>query len=112
MIGDKLKELRTDRNLTQQHVADFLKISRAAYANYEAGKREPSLEIIKKLTNFFGISSDVLLENRQKKEKSSDLSGLHGTYFRLAKGAQELGLNDEDVDAILNLYQKHRERNK
>lgn len=43
---------------TQQEVADYLGISRQAYSNYEAGKREPDFETLLKLGEYFGCSVD------------------------------------------------------
>lgn len=37
---------------------------------------------------------------------------LDHTYLRLARGAQELGLDDDDVDQILAIYRKHKQKNK
>lgn len=68
----------------------------------------PAGDRLAKVADYFNVSVDYLLG----REKSSDLSELEGTYFRLAKGAKELELTDADVDAILNLYKRHQERNK
>lgn len=46
---------------TQQEVADYLGISRQAYSNYEAGKREPDFETLLKLGEYFNCSVDYLL---------------------------------------------------
>lgn len=50
-----------------------------------------------------------------RKEKpvsyEEDLLKLDHTYLRLAKGAQELGLDDDDVDQILAIYRKHKQKN-
>lgn len=50
---------------TQQEVADYLGISRQAYSNYEAGKREPDFETLLKLGEYFGCSVDYLLGNKK-----------------------------------------------
>ena len=45
-IGEKLKELRKAENLTQQQLADELKISRVNYTRYENGSVRPDYETI------------------------------------------------------------------
>lgn len=71
-------------------------------------KCSPSADKLQKVADYFGITVDRILE------RDTDLTqnGIKGTYFRLAKGAERLGLTDDDVDAILNLYEKHQERNR
>ncbi|MDE7306852.1 MAG: helix-turn-helix domain-containing protein [Clostridia bacterium] len=60
-FNDKLKQLRLERELPQNQVAEKLGITRAAYANYEQGIREPSYEILKRICLFFEVSADYLL---------------------------------------------------
>ena len=61
-FASKLKTIRTEKNLSQQQVADGIGITRAAYSNYEQGLREPDLETFKKICLLFGISADDLLD--------------------------------------------------
>lgn len=67
----------------------------------------PSGDRLAKVADHFSVSVDYLLD----REKLNELEQMDETYFRLAKGAKELELTDDDVDAILNLYKKHKERN-
>lgn len=57
------------------------------------------------------ISAEV--ERRKTLATKMDSGSIHleGTYLRLAQGAQELGLDDEDVDTILAIYAKHKQKN-
>lgn len=61
MIGERLKKLRNERNLTQEEAAKRLGIVRSTYSNYESGKREPDFDTTKLLANFFEVSVDYLL---------------------------------------------------
>ena len=63
MISDKLKELRTERNITQKEIADFLECSPNVYSRYEIGARNPSYEILIKIADFYNVSTDYLLEH-------------------------------------------------
>ena len=54
---------------TQQEVADYLGISRQAYSNYEAGKREPDFETLLKLGEYFDCSVDYLLGTKMTPPK-------------------------------------------
>ncbi|MCY8504517.1 helix-turn-helix domain-containing protein [Bacillus atrophaeus] len=71
MLGDRLKELRDSKKLTQDKLAEILGISRGTYAHYEINKRKPDYETLIKLADFYGVSTDYLLrgENKETQEK-------------------------------------------
>lgn len=62
MVGDKLKELRNKKGLTQQEVANRLHISRGTYAHYEINKRKPDIITLKELADFFGVTLDEIVD--------------------------------------------------
>ena len=61
ILGQRLKELRAEKKLTQKEVAEYLRISSVTYLRYEKEQREPSLELLAELAIFFGVSTDYLL---------------------------------------------------
>jgi len=61
MLCKRLQLLRTEKGLTKKQMAEYLRIAESTYGKYELGKREPSLEIIIKLSKFFNVSVDYLL---------------------------------------------------
>lgn len=64
LLAAKLTELRQSRGISQKELADYLGITREAYSHYERSTREPNLEVIMKLVNFYGIQvSDLVNEN-------------------------------------------------
>ena len=60
-----LRKVRKDRNLNQLKVAMDLNISREALSHYENGKREPSLEMLNKLSEYFNVSIDYLINGKE-----------------------------------------------
>lgn len=60
-IKDNLKEERKKHSLTQQQVADYLNMSRGAYAQYETGKNIPPLDTMIKLAELYKCSIDYLV---------------------------------------------------
>lgn len=64
-IADRLKDLRTSKNETQEVVAEACEISRIALARYEAGTRVPRSEIAAKLADHYGVTVDFLLGRDQ-----------------------------------------------
>ena len=61
-IGEKIKELRKINNITQEKLADYLNISYQAVSKWENGLALPDLSLIPALSNFFGVTSDYLLD--------------------------------------------------
>ena len=57
----KLKEIRLIREKTQEEVADAVGCSVSAYSRYESGAREPSLDMLAALADYFDVSADYLL---------------------------------------------------
>ena len=69
MIGDRMKSLRMDKGLTQKELASKLNLSVTAISHYEAGNREPNLNIIILYAKFFNVSTDYILGlSRQKNQ--------------------------------------------
>ena len=60
-IGEKIKELRKSRNVTQERLAEYLHISYQAVSKWENALALPDLSLIPALSNFFGVSADYLL---------------------------------------------------
>ena len=74
-FNEKLKELRIKSKLTQEELAEQLHISRQSISKWEQGINEPNIEMLKKLSDIFGVTLNELLETEDKiemtkKEKS------------------------------------------
>lgn len=66
-LGDKLKELRKEKNLTQQQVADRVNVSKAVISSYELSNRSPSYQTLVKIANLYKVSADYLLGMDERK---------------------------------------------
>lgn len=85
MLGQKIKQLRLDNDITQKELADFLGVTPKAISFYELGQRMPSPEMILKMANKFNVTTDFLLGNEE-------IPSQDGYYLdpEAAKMAQEL----------------------
>lgn len=69
-FGDKLKKLRTDRNLTQEKLADSLGVSFQTISKWERGESYPDISLLPEIAMHFGITvDDLLCVNYLEKEK-------------------------------------------
>ncbi len=60
-FSDKFKELRKSRNLSQQQLADYLHTSKSSVNMYERGEREPGLEMLETIADYFNVDMDYLM---------------------------------------------------
>lgn len=66
MFFKRIYDLRTDNDLTQQQVADYLTCNRQVYARYERGIREIPVSMLIKLAKLYNVSTDYILELNDK----------------------------------------------
>ena len=62
MYLKRLKDLRTDHDLTQENMADILKCHREVYRRYESGIRTLPIDYIVTIAKYYNTSTDYLLE--------------------------------------------------
>ena len=75
-VGDKLRTLRNERNLSQDRLAKKVSVTRASIATYESGNRLPSLYVLVRLARALGVTTDYLLGVSNDKTSFLDVSGL------------------------------------
>ena len=66
-FNEMLKKLRTNKELTQEELAQATGLSRSAIGMYEAGSREPSFETLEIFADFFNVDMNTLLDKNQGK---------------------------------------------
>lgn len=71
----RIKNLRETRGISQQRLASELNVTQAMVSKYELGVSEPDVNMIKRIAEYFGVSSDYLLELSDDKTAIS-VSGL------------------------------------
>ena len=60
LMTDRLSKLRQQKNMSRKAVAAALQLDQTTYGNYELGKRQPSLDTLDRLADFFDVSIDYL----------------------------------------------------
>ena len=58
---ERLKALRSDRGLSQSEFAKYIKVSKSSVNMYERGEREPGLETLERIADYFNVDMDYLL---------------------------------------------------
>lgn len=92
MLNTRLKQLRSEYNITQTTLAEALGIAKTTLAAYEQGKSEPNIDMLIKLANYFNVPIDYLTGHLNVKNvKNASIN-------------TALGLSDK---AIANLIKCH-----
>ena len=61
VLHERLRELRTEKQLTQKELAEVIDVDPTIISKWELGRKRPVYEDLIKLSNFFDVSTDYLL---------------------------------------------------
>lgn len=67
MYFQRLEDLRTDHDLTQEDVAKILGCQREVYRRYEKGTRTIPVDFLMRLADYYGVSMDYLTGRTKEK---------------------------------------------
>lgn len=110
---NRIKQLRIEKGISQQGLADLLNIAQQTISSYEKGTREPDSELLKTLSEYFNVSIDYLLGNTDIRETADAILkkaiGNGQIYFHRTDGYDE-DLPDSAKEEIANFieYVKHK----
>jgi transcriptional regulator with XRE-family HTH domain len=104
VIGERIRNLRIGKGLSQQEVAGRLGLQPAALCHFETGLRIPSFENLRKLADFYAVSVDYLL-GRVEEPKASGPEA--EALFRSIDG-----IDPDDLKALVAMAQSLAARNR
>ena len=88
---EKLQELRKSKGLTQEELAEALFVSRTAVSKWESGRGYPSIDSLKEISRFFGVTIDELIRPREMMTAAEDdKKVLVGRYVSVICNALDL----------------------
>ena len=67
-LKERMKELRTERDLSQKETAADLGIGITTYCRYELGEREPSASLLCRMADYYDVTTDYLLGRSDKRK--------------------------------------------
>ena len=110
IFGERLKKLRSNRHMTQDELGEIFNppLAQSTIGTYERGVRQPSLENLIIISNYFNVSIDYLLgitdEERTvtafKEENPQELREFLNQNNILFNGAE---LSDEDKQRMIDI---------
>lgn len=111
-FGERFKELRLEKQLTQQELADNinkiynLTFGKSAVSQYENNKRTPEIYALEKFADFFNVSIDYLL-GRTNERNTKEIIYSSG-FDNLSTD----GLSEEDIDMIKSMIDRLKRESK
>jgi transcriptional regulator with XRE-family HTH domain len=98
ILKERLVEQRLALGLSKKKLAEMLNLEQSTYGKYELGKRQPSLEMLQKLSEIFAVSVDYLLgisdeptlqSNKELSKSDNSLSDCGDTKIVITKAEQD-----------------------
>lgn len=86
-LGNKIANLRKEKNMTQEQLAQQLNISNQAVSKWESAQSYPDIQLLPQLADIFGISIDALFDRTKQQGESHKLpwendAMLHAVLYR------------------------------
>lgn len=104
-ISECLKKCRQKTNITQEHLADKLGVTRQTISSWETGRSYPDIASIVKMSEIFNMSLDELLKEHPKLKKQNNSKIKTIAFGKLAEGEIEHTENyvEQIVEKINNI---------
>lgn len=106
IFSKRLHELRKENRISQEELAAAIGTTKSTISKYEHGTIEPTLSVIKKLADYFSVTTDYLLCQSDVSEVGSDLGN---EYIRAVVSAKKNGISaDKIMDFIRIITDKEK----
>lgn len=107
-FGERLKILRTEKEMTGEELGDIFNVTKTAISNWENGNRFPDEPVLIKLADYFNVSLDYLLgrvDQRTYKIYKQNIDG-HDIEYSLDKNKYPDGLTYDEVIEVLEKFKE------
>ena len=96
-LADKLRELRTQKNISQEKLAQYLNVSFQAVSKWENANAYPDITLLPDIARFFGVTVDELLcvEKLDEKKRFAEYGEKACALFRVGKREEALAIWQE-----------------
>lgn len=79
MLGQRIKDLRTEKGLSRKELSEMLNVSLSAVGLWETNQRTPNTEILLKLSSIFSVSIDELLRESTQDQQEKNIVSILGS---------------------------------
>lgn len=96
ILSTILKELRAQKKVTQEDMANLLNVKRQTYSAYERGVSFPDIIALTKIAEFFGVSTDYLLGINRASVENKNISDVTQSLIECYSD-----LNKEELEKVI-----------
>ena len=101
MLHEQIRRLRTARGITQVELAHRLGVSKQSVSNWESNNIQPSIELLEKIADLFGVTTDYLLGREDL--QVLDVSGLTAQQVAQIQQLKAVGKTPDEVAALTGI---------
>jgi transcriptional regulator with XRE-family HTH domain len=99
-FADRLRELRTNNRYSQEQLAEKLMVSRQAISKWETGESLPDIDKVMLISDFFGVSMDYLLKDRENVSEIQPDDNMDRAIIKFMGSARQMNQISEELVAI------------
>lgn len=108
-IGDRLKEIRKSKGISQENLAEQLKCSRGVITNIEYGKTEPTQLVLDALCNILNVNKEWLVFGTGEQFRQSSISQSEEVLSKIYNLSKELTEGEQlYILDLINTFKKHK----
>lgn len=97
---DRLKQLRLEANLTQVEFADLIGINQVTYSRYENGSRTVPYDLLIKMADYYGVSTDYLLGRTDAPYYTVEAPASDGKPMTAYSDTNKAPLSKEEIETV------------
>lgn len=113
---NRIKGLREERGINQTELCKILGIKQQTLSGYELSQREPDNDMLKKIADYFDVSTDYLLGRTNdkrtrimdKEELPKELVDAGLEYLEVLKEFKKADITPADLKELLDILKKHK----
>ena len=112
-LGDRIRKLRTEKELEQKELAQILQVHKGTVSNWENNKRIPDSEMLIKIANYFSVTTDYLLGNTNNRNEIN-IDPIYRKKLKeilecfIENGYDPNSITKEEFKSLLDTYMKFK----
>lgn len=107
-ISKKIRDIRMKKGYTLEELGSRINFNYSNLSKIERGVREPTLELIEKLSDFYDVPLTYFFG--EEREIPEELKSLGAEWVAIIEEAKENNLTPEEIKAIIEIYAKARKQ--
>ena len=107
MIGQRIKEIRTDHKMSQTELAAKIKVSQQTITKWETGKAEPSSSALESIAKYFNVSTDYLLGLTDQRKTDQQVEADLDHAINEARSFDGKPISDRDRKVVKDILRSY-----